>query len=308
MIKMAFFDIDGTLWDERDGLPKSTVEALQELRMGGVAVCICTGRSLGTIYDDVMELELDGMIAGGGTYIALGGKVLRRKAFTKEQAGYCMSVSGRPGSEGISLESSRKVYMDGGAARMLSMANARKWEGMTPEKKTQAMEDGKIICQDNLSTCNPDLEPVHKICYWGSKDGFEEFRHRLGPCRVVQTDDWYGTRFYELVPDGCDKGTAVRLICREAGVRMEETIGFGDGKNDLDFLEITGISVAMENGAAEVKLMADSICECPANHGIYKELIRRGLITGMGKERYDGTEMVAGRGCISNLSQEFLRQ
>ena len=288
MVKMALFDIDGTLRDEREGLPQSAVRAVGELKKNGILVCVCTGRSLETIYDEVMALEPDGVIAGGGSYITLGKTVQKQQAFHPEQIQACMEWTARAKHAGISMESHREAYMNGIAARMLSRANAEKWKGFTRKEQERAVRESKIICRDNFTACNPLEEPIHKICYWGSREGFEELRDGLGPCRVVQMDFWSGTRFYELVPEGCDKGTAVRELCVAAGIRPEDTIGFGDGKNDLDFLKVTGISVAMENGAKEVKDMADSICESPARHGIYRELVRRKLIQGEERRRYDG--------------------
>lgn len=280
MVKMALFDIDGTLRDEREGLPLSAVRAVGELKQNGILVCVCTGRSLETIYDEVMALEPDGVIAGGGSYVTLGKKMLKQQAFLPDQVLRCMEWAARSEQAGISVESHREVYMNGIAARMLSRANAEKWKGFTREEQERAVRESKIICRDNITSCNPLADPIHKICYWGSREGFGELRDCLGSCQVVQTDIWHGMQFYELVPEGCDKGTAVRVLCMEAGIRPEETIGFGDGKNDLDFLKVTGISVAMENGAKEVKDMADSICERPGSHGIYRELVRRKLIQG----------------------------
>lgn len=286
MVRMAFFDIDGTLWDEREGLPDSAARAVRELKRQGISVCICTGRSLGTIYDEVMELEPDGMIAGGGSYVSLGGQILKNQVFTAAQIETCLMW----GRAGISLESQKTIYMNSSAAKLLNAANEKKWKGLTRQEKERAQQAGKIICRDNISTCNPATAQIHKICYWGSTEGFRRFRSHLGSCQVVQHDVWCGTVFYELVPKGCDKGAAVALLCREAGIQVTETIGFGDGKNDVDFLKVTGISVAMENGAQEAKDVADRICEPVNRHGIYRELARQGLIRGEGKEQYDGTK------------------
>ncbi len=47
MIKIAFFDIDGTLIDFNDMImPESTKQALNELHRNGIKVFISTGRSL----------------------------------------------------------------------------------------------------------------------------------------------------------------------------------------------------------------------------------------------------------------------
>jgi trehalose-6-phosphatase len=46
MIKIIFFDIDGTLLDFRkEQLSAKTVEALQRLKENGIKICIATGRS-----------------------------------------------------------------------------------------------------------------------------------------------------------------------------------------------------------------------------------------------------------------------
>lgn len=288
MVKMALFDIDGTLWDEREGLPESAAKAVMELKRQGILVCICTGRSVGTIYDEVMALQPEGLIAGGGCYIALGGKVLKQQAFETDQVLRCIKWTEESVGAGVSLESQRHVYMNRTAARMIAAANAEKWKGLSRTKQERAARACKIICQDNIAACNPAEDPIHKICYWGSREDFEEFKCRLGSSQIVQADIWSGTPFYEMVPEGCGKGEAVRMMCRAAGIRTEETIGFGDGKNDLDFLDVTGISVAMENGAQQVKDVADSICERPVSHGIYRELVRRKLIKGEEKEQYEG--------------------
>ena len=46
MIKIAFFDVDGTLLNYGSGSPSpKTVHALKDLQKNGVMLCIATGRS-----------------------------------------------------------------------------------------------------------------------------------------------------------------------------------------------------------------------------------------------------------------------
>ena len=85
MTKMVIFDIDGTLRDEISGIPDSAKRAVEKLRERRILVYICTGRSVGTIPRDVLELKPDGIIAGGGSYINIGGTEHKRKAFASER-------------------------------------------------------------------------------------------------------------------------------------------------------------------------------------------------------------------------------
>ncbi len=44
MKKAVFFDIDGTLWDEKMRVPESTAAAIHKLRENGTYAFICSGR------------------------------------------------------------------------------------------------------------------------------------------------------------------------------------------------------------------------------------------------------------------------
>lgn len=278
MTKMVIFDIDGTLRDEISGIPDSAKRAVEKLRERRILVYICTGRSVGTIPRDVLELKPDGIIAGGGSYINIGGTEHKRKAFASERIKAVLEWMRVRPDGGFSLETQEKVFLNRRGADMLLAANERKWGSLGREEQKRILREGRIRYEDNMDTFQPETEQIHKICFWDTAKEWEAFKKTVGPHALAQKEDWMGTDYYELVAEGCDKGTAVLELCRMAGVRPEEVIGFGDGKNDLDFLRVTGISVAMENGAEVVKKAADSICERPEQDGIYRELKRRKVI------------------------------
>ena len=69
-IKAIFFDIDGTLWDDKFQIPDSTKEAFKLLKRNGHLTFICTGRTRSYIQDErLLSLGFDGIVAGCGTYI-----------------------------------------------------------------------------------------------------------------------------------------------------------------------------------------------------------------------------------------------
>ena len=70
MRKAVFFDIDGTLWDEKMQIPQSTKEALKRLRENGHYAFLCSGRSRSNIRSPrLLELGFDGVVAACGTHI-----------------------------------------------------------------------------------------------------------------------------------------------------------------------------------------------------------------------------------------------
>lgn len=68
--KAIFFDIDGTLWDEKFQIPESTKKAFEMLKNNGHLTFICSGRTLSYIQDErLLALGFDGIVAGCGTYV-----------------------------------------------------------------------------------------------------------------------------------------------------------------------------------------------------------------------------------------------
>lgn len=278
MVKMAVFDIDGTLRSDMGFIPESAKRAVSELKKKGIFVCICTGRSTGTIPDEVNALVPDGVIAGGGCYISIRGEEVKRKFFERKKIISLARFMAGHKEAGFSLETQDNIFLNTRGAQALAAANEAKWGGVGKEERKRILERGKIKYKENMAGFNPESGEVHKICYWGTKGEWGKLKNVIGPHALVQQEVWCGLDYYEVVPNGCDKGTAVTELCRKVFILPEEIIGFGDGKNDLDFFKVAGISVAMENGAWELKKMADSVCETVEQDGIYKELTKRGII------------------------------
>lgn len=67
------------------------------------------------------------------------------------------------------------------------------------------------------------------------------------------------TAYMEIFPRDVNKGSALELICREIGIRREETIAFGDQELDLPLLEAAGFAVAMGNAIPRLKETADYV-------------------------------------------------
>lgn len=77
-----------------------------------------------------------------------------------------------------------------------------------------------------------------------------------------------GDRFMEVTKKGTDKGEALTALCNYLGINLKNTIAFGDGENDLQFLEKAGLAVAMENAFPCVKEKADIITKSNNENGV----------------------------------------
>ena len=80
MKKAVFFDIDGTLMDHHNFIPKSTVDGIHRLQEKGNYAFLCTGRSRAFVrHPAIMEIGFDGIVSGCGTMIEFHDKVVYYK-------------------------------------------------------------------------------------------------------------------------------------------------------------------------------------------------------------------------------------
>lgn len=71
-----------------------------------------------------------------------------------------------------------------------------------------------------------------------------------------------------VLPEGIDKGTALTKTLSEIGLSPAGVIGIGDAENDLSFLELCGLAVAVGNALEMVKKQVDIVTHAPRGAGV----------------------------------------
>ncbi|KAJ3284609.1 hypothetical protein HDU79_008001 [Rhizoclosmatium sp. JEL0117] len=67
--------------------------------------------------------------------------------------------------------------------------------------------------------------------------------------------------FLDCVPKGIHKGIGLTTLCESLNISLEETVAFGDGTNDLEFLQTAGLGIAMKNGVDALKQVANRVSQ-----------------------------------------------
>jgi phosphoglycolate phosphatase (TIGR01487 family) len=87
----------------------------------------------------------------------------------------------------------------------------------------------------------------------------------------------YDTKFALHITDpAVDKGSALVRVSEDMSIRPEEVLAIGDSENDLEFLKVAGLKVAVANASPELKAQADYVTEKPYGDGV-KEALERFL-------------------------------
>lgn len=280
MQKIIFFDIDGTLSDAAHGIPSSAIEAINTLKQNNHIVCICTGRTRDTIQEDILKMDFDGIIAGGGCHIEFKGEILLETYIPKEVLGEVIELLNQY-ELSYSLEARNQVYMTKKMSEYLA-ENVKRLRGTQNSELEKMMnEREKIKYEDTMSDFNLETDNISKICFLTThQEQVDQVcksvkNHLQVISHYSKTQDIINA---EIVRKGFNKGTAVKYLCEYLDVKLMQTIAFGDSMNDLDLFDAVAYSVAMEDAIDELKQRASICCESVVNDGIYKQLKRMSLI------------------------------
>lgn len=262
MRSVIFFDIDGTLVteDERCFIPESTREAIAETRRKGNLTFINSGRTAFNISPRVKELGFDGYLLGCGTYIEYGGEVIFRheleQSFCREIAELMRKCHVTP-----VYEHTDGYFFDdkaGLSENLRDFLEVFVSEGIDISRR---VEDDDFI--------------FDKFVVWEEPGSdMELFRREVS--RYFSIID-RGGGFYENVPLGFTKATAIDVILKKLGIPLENAYAIGDSMNDLPMLTAVPNSIAM-GGAERIYPYVSYITSPIEEDGISNALSHFGLI------------------------------
>lgn len=253
-ITLIASDLDGTLFGA-DHLPaRRTVEAINAHAAAGTIIAAVTGRSWfeGIERATRTGAHLDWFIGsnGGHRVNVASGELVERLVFDVESLdAWLDAIESEFGSVGFGFEHDDGLSWTPRFYELHPhMLDGRDRFDTSTRKSTSAI--GKIFISNPNSRPEDMLDAVREIL----PDGVE-----------VTTS---GVGSVEVMPMGADKGSALRRLCREIGVRSDEVIAFGDNLNDLTMIEWAGRGVAMGNAVAEVHAIADEATVTNVDFGV----------------------------------------
>lgn len=82
-IKAVFFDIDGTLLNDRKNVQKSTIKAIRNLKDQGILVGLATGRGPSFVQPFLENLGLDFAVTYNGQYIYSRSEIIYTNQLSK---------------------------------------------------------------------------------------------------------------------------------------------------------------------------------------------------------------------------------
>jgi Cof subfamily protein (haloacid dehalogenase superfamily) len=274
--KAVFLDVDGTLLNDRGLVPDSARTAVRAARANGHLVFLCTGRSMPEIWDEILEIGFDGVIAAAGGYVELDGEVLVHHNVPVDQVRRVVEWFDARGINYF-LEANSGLY---GSAHTRAEMRELLYGNVTDEDILAELEKGFAPFLEHLLV-GQDMarDDINKISFLGSPVPFEVIRAEFAdtfdviPATVPQFEPNSG----ELSIAGVHKAGAIEVLMEHLGFAVEDTMAYGDGHNDLEMLAYVNVGVAMGNAHQRVKDVADDITGSPDEDGILTSFTKYGL-------------------------------
>lgn len=251
---LVFFDLDGTLLNERSEITPEVKAALTQLRENGHIPFIATGRPPVEIKKFMAETEIDSLIAMNGQYGQINGQQIFSHTIPDDLILKLYHTAHSQGHELAYLNTLARWI----SAETPAAINAFRFVNEAPP----AVDP--LIFQN---------EPINMLLVLGEGG-----------------DDYYPTQFPELafyrntpysmdvVPKGQDKGTGVKELIQRLKLTGIPTLAFGDGPNDLALFDAVDTKIAMGNAREELKAKADFITTDHSSDGIVRGLRHYQLI------------------------------
>lgn len=260
-MKTIFFDIDGTLiGGGTEIMSESTKAAIRKARENGHLCFINTGRCHCMVDERLKnQVEFDGFLLGCGTEIVYHDEILLRHYFSEELAGKIISGLDKHGID-VVYEASEDLY------------------SKEPEEMFTALFSlySKELLQRYRTKPVDVKKPFDKFFAYADKiEKMNAFRAEFED-ELDFVDRENG--FYEVVPKGYSKATAMQLLAEKLHFSMEDTVAIGDSNNDLSMLECANTSIAMGNSSQAVLDMADYVTTDVMEDGIWNALKWLGVL------------------------------
>ncbi|MFV0343967.1 MAG: Cof-type HAD-IIB family hydrolase [Anaerocolumna sp.] len=258
--KIIFFDIDGTLIDQRHGLIPSTKEAIRLLKENGHLPVICTGRTRAFLPKELLELGFCGIIAGAGTYVEYQDEVLFNKV---EGPDYANDI--------IDLLKGHKIHYIVEGPEYIYYDKDNK-----DSKYAEIIDFLKNLDHGHLKELELNDYRMNKItCSLTPESNLDAIIHKLQEkFHLIHHEDGN----FEMAPNGYDKSTGIKQMLKYLNIDQEHTYAFGDSTNDIEMLSYVNYGIAMGNSYKEVLESSRYKTTRLEEDGIYKGLKEFGLI------------------------------
>jgi Cof subfamily protein (haloacid dehalogenase superfamily) len=254
MIKVVFFDIDGTLVSPVIGTVSDRVQrAIETIREKDILPVLVSGRPAYTMLPIARQLSIDTYIAYNGGLIIQNGQTIYKNPIDRQVLEQFVAFSVEndhplifPGEEQHYVTHLRHPVLD----HLFTGPHARKPIFDPDYWKTNDVYQMELVAKHaSLDAYRDRFRDQLSFYPWHAYDGATNVNH-------IQTS----------------KAAALRTLLDVLAIDVTASAAIGDGTNDVEMIQAAGIGIAMGNACDELKAVADHITDDVHQDGVANAL------------------------------------
>ncbi len=265
--RLLSLDMDGTLLDSAKRIPAETTEAIQGLMEQGVEVVVGTGRGLAELLD--YREALQGMhygilLSGGVIYDFHKDQPVVVHALAEEHCHRLLEAAVEEQSMVHFLTVRTSVAREQDILRMEDFSMGVYQEMY--ERVCDRQQDMAAYVREHAG------EIVKLNIYHRSVASRKRSHERLAglDLNLVMAEK----TALEASPAGITKASGLQELCAMLCIPQSETVAVGDAPNDMEILQMAGLSVAMGNASESIKKICDVVVSDNDHNGVLETIQR----------------------------------
>lgn len=250
MIKILFFDIDGTLLElGQKEMHQELIIALNEVKKKGIKIFLATGRPP-FVVPTFHGIEFDGVLSFNGSYCYTNNELIYKNPMDKKDIQ-------------TFVDNAKKLN------KAVALAGINK---MGCNFDDEILEKYFMIANQHahvIDEFNEFMEEeIYQMMVATTEDQNELILENTTTLKVAR---WWD-RACDIIPCDGGKDIGIQKILDYYNFTKDEAMAFGDGGNDISMLNYVGTGVAMGNATDDVKAIADYITDSVQEDGIVSAL------------------------------------
>ena len=265
-IKIVATDMDGTLLDPRGQLDLPRLEKiLDKLDQRGVRFVIATGNEVHRMRQLLGHLaERVVLVVANGARIFENNELLQAQTWDDAMVDRALAhFKGRECQDQFVV-----TAMNGGFVKKGTVFTELD-KFMTPEMIEKLYQRLNFVDEFDSSLFGGVLK-MSMVVGEERLDSVLQEVNDLFDGRVRAVSSGYGC--IDILQDGIHKAWGLVELLKRWNLKPEQIMAFGDSENDIEMLELAGISYAMENAEEAVKRVATKVAPANSQAGVYKVL------------------------------------
>ncbi|HLS34518.1 MAG TPA: HAD family hydrolase [Brevibacterium sp.] len=261
--QLVALDVDGTIVDYDNRMSEVVRTTLRAVAEAGHHVVVSTGRSVGGALETANRIGLT-----EGYVVASNGAVVVKLDQDSETGWTVQHVE--TFDPGPALD--RMVEVMPTALYMVEDEDLVRYASAEfPTGELADMEDFTIVPFDELRECRATRIVMRDPN--GTSEDFREAVERVGLHGVTYSVGW--SNWLDIAPEGVSRAHGLEIVSGLLGISREDTIGAGDGSNDLDMIEWVEYGIVMGQADDELKSVASVVTDGVDEDGLATALVDR---------------------------------